>query len=103
MGYQFTLILSRTITDRENEILHEAGCDGMTVTTAPVPPNGEVTQLEFDTEGPSLEAAITVALEAAKTLPDLAVTDLIVPAQPDGTDSAADLENAVLEGTVVAG
>jgi hypothetical protein len=103
MGYQFTLTLSRTITDSESKVLHEAGCDSVTVTTALVPPNRDitVTRLDFDTEGPSLEAAITSGMEAVKTVPDLTIVELEVPAQPDGTSSAADPRDRVLEGTVV--
>lgn len=101
MSYQFTLTLSRTITSSESKVLRKAGCDSMTVTTAPAPLNGDVTvtRLEFDTEGSSLEAAITSGMEAVKTVPDLTIIELEVPAQPDGTSSA----DRVLEGTVVEG
>ena len=64
MGYQFTLILNRKITDDESAGLLAAGCDGASISTVPYPTGADpdliVTQLDFDdTESSTLEAAIT--------------------------------------------
>jgi hypothetical protein len=89
MGYQFTLILNRKITDDEIASLNEAGCAGASVTTVPYPTGADpdliVTQLDFDdTDSSTLEAAITVALDAVKVVPDLTVATFSAPAQPNG-------------------
>jgi hypothetical protein len=51
-----------------------------------------------DTSSPSLAEAIESALEAVKTVPDLSVPGLTVPAQPAGP---ADEEPKVLVGEIV--
>jgi hypothetical protein len=89
MGYEFTLILNRKITDEETTALQEAGCAGASITTVPYPTGADpdliVTQLEFDdTESSTLEAAITGALEAVQGVPDLSVATFTAPAQPNG-------------------
>ena len=89
MGYQFTLILNRKITDDETASLREAGCADASVTTVPYPTGADpdliVTQLEFDdAESSTLEVAITGALEAVKVVPDLNVATFSAPAQPNG-------------------
>jgi hypothetical protein len=58
------------------------------VTTAPLPPNADVvvTQLDFNTEAPTLAEAITSAVEMLKAVPDLTAASLSVPAQPNGED-----------------
>jgi hypothetical protein len=89
MGYQFTLILNRKITDDESTSLLAAGCAGASITTVPYPtgvdPDLIVTQLDFDdTESSTLEAAITRTLEAVQTMPDLSVATFNAPAQPNG-------------------
>lgn len=109
MGYVFTLTLNRTITDDETAVLLKAGCDGASITTVPYPTGADpdliVTQLDFDDkESPTLEAAITVALEAVKVVPDLSVATFSAPAQPNGMppdedDDWADLD-APLAGEV---
>jgi hypothetical protein len=91
MSYKFTLILDRTITDEESGVLQE-DCSGfsLSMTTHPTKPEVTVTQLEYDTEGPSLAEAIQSALDAVKTVSDLSTASLEVPAQPDGTSGKAD-------------
>jgi hypothetical protein len=102
MGYEFTLTLNRKVTDDEIAALLKAGCDGASITTVPYPTGADpdliVTQLDFDDkESPTLEAAITVGLEAVKVVPDLSVATFSAPAQPNGMppdeeDDWADLD-----------
>lgn len=89
MGYVFTLILNRQISDEETAVLQEAGCAGASISTVPYPTGADpdliVTQLEFDdTESATLEAAIIGALEAVQVVPDLSVATFTAPAQPNG-------------------
>lgn len=89
MGYQFTLILNRKITDDETTSLRDAGCAGADFTTVPYPTGADpdliVTQLDFDdTESATLEEAITKALDAVRTVPELSVATFNAPAQPNG-------------------
>src|SRR2546430_15342953 len=97
MGYQFTLTLNRKINDDESTVLQEAGCGGASVSTVPYPtgadPDLVVTQFDFDdTTSPTLEAAITQALEAVGTVPDLSVATFSAPAQPNGMPPEEDDE-----------
>lgn len=85
MGYKFSLVLSREITDSESAALKEAGCGEATFGSDTLPTNAgvPVTRVEFDdTVSPTLAEAIESALEAVKTVPDLSVPGLTVPAQP---------------------
>jgi len=89
MGYQFTLTLNRKISDDESAVLREAGCGGASISTVPYPtgadPDLVVTQFDFDdAASPTLEAAITTALEAVNVVPDLSVATFSAPAQPNG-------------------
>ncbi len=89
MGYQFTLTLNRKISDDESAVLQEAGCVGASISTVPYPTGADpdliVTQFDFDdTASPTLEVAITQALEAVKAVPDLSVATFSAPAQPNG-------------------
>lgn len=87
MGYRFSLILSREITDEESAILKEAGCSAATFGTDSLPTNADVTvtKLDFDdTVSPTLAEAIQGGLDAIKSVPDLSVPGLTVPAQPAG-------------------
>jgi hypothetical protein len=114
VGYRFTLVLSREITDEESAILQEAGCAGAIFAPDSLPTNAEVpvTKMDFDvTESPSLAEAIESALEAVKKVPDLSVPGLTVPAQPahaedpvqagDPGHAEAGEQGAVIEGVVV--
>jgi hypothetical protein len=75
MGYQFTLTLNRKISDDESTVPYPTGAD----------PDLIVTQFDFDdTTSPTLEAAITLALEAVSAVPDLSVATFSAPAQPNG-------------------
>lgn len=85
MGFTFSLVLSREVTEDESAILQDAGCSAAVFTTDSLPTNAEVTvtKMDFDdTVSPSLAEAIESALETVKKVPDLSVPGLIVPAQP---------------------
>ena len=99
MGHEFTLVLSREITDDESRVLQEAGCAGATISTAALPTNADVvvTQLDFDAEGPSLADAINSALEAVKTVPDLSAASLTAQPQPQGTATETEATPAEAE------
>jgi hypothetical protein len=87
VGYRFSLILSREITDDESAILKEAGCSSATFGTDSLPTNADVTvtKMDFDdTVSPTLADAIQNGLDAVKNVPDLGVPGLTVPAQPAG-------------------
>lgn len=102
MGYKFSLVLSREITDDEVTILKEGGCASANFTTDTLPTNAEVpvTRLDFDdTSSPSLAEAIESGLAAVNDVPDLSVPGLTVPAQP--AQIQAEAPSAVIEGVVV--
>jgi hypothetical protein len=85
VGYKFSLVLSREITDEESATLRELGCAGAVfmTDTHPTKPEITVTKMDFDdTVSPSLAEAIEAALESVKKVPDLSVPSLEVPAQP---------------------
>jgi hypothetical protein len=103
MGYQFTLTLNRKINDDESTVLQEAGCVGASISTVPYPtgddPDLIVTQFDFDdTTSPTLEAAITLALEAVNVVQDLSVATFSAPAQPNGMEPDEDDEWSDLDG-----
>jgi len=87
VGYKFTLVLNRVITDDESAALREAGCADAVFGTDTLPTNAEVpvTKMDFDTtSSPTLAEAIQSGLDAVKKVPDLSVPGLTVPAQPAG-------------------
>jgi hypothetical protein len=100
MGFKFTLVLSRTITDEESAVLSNAGCAEAEFGSDKLPTNADVpvTKMDFDdTVSPSLAEAIESALAAVQKVPDLSVPGLTVPAQ------RATLEDADAESPVVTG
>jgi hypothetical protein len=100
VGYKFSLVLSREITDEESALLREEGINGAVFEPDALPTNAEVavTRIDVDdTVTPSLAEAIEAALEAVKRVPDLGVPGLTVPAQPAGPSS----EPAVVEGEII--
>lgn len=102
MGYKFSLVLSREVTDDESAILRGAGCEGAVFGTDTLPTNADitVTKMDFDdTASPSLADAIQSALDAVKSVPELSVPGLTVPAQPAGP--SAEESDKVIEGVVV--
>jgi hypothetical protein len=109
MGYKFTLILNREITDEESAALREAGCAGAIFGSDTLPTNADVpvTKIDFDTtSSPTLAEAIQAGLDAVMKVPDLSVPGLNVPAQPAGPETeepAPVVEGTVVEGTVVEG
>ena len=101
MGYKFTLVLSRVVTDDESVTLKEAGCTAAVFGTDSLPTNPDtvVTKMDFDdTISLTLAEAIESALEAVKKVPDLSVPGLTVPAQPAGP---VDEEPKVVAGELV--
>lgn len=85
MGYKFSLVLSREVTASETKNLKKAGCQEAKFgkDTLPTDANIPVTRLDFDdTVSPTLAGAIEAALTAVKTVPELGVPGLTVPAQP---------------------
>jgi len=104
VGYKFTLVLSREITDEESAILQDAGCADAIFGPDSLPTNAEipVTKMDFDdTSSPSLAEAIQSGLDAVKKVPELSVPGLTVPAQPAGPLAEAGQPGEVLEGVVV--
>jgi hypothetical protein len=101
VGYKFSLVLSREITDEESVILKEAGCATAVFGTDSLPTNADttVTKMDFDdTITPTLAEAIESALEAVKKVPGLSVPGLTVPAQPAGP---LDEESKVVAGELI--
>lgn len=91
MGYRFSLVLNRKITDEESTILAAEGCLEAILSTASLPTNADVTvtKMDFDdTASPSLAEAIESALNAVKKVPDLGAASLTVPAQPTRAQAA---------------
>jgi hypothetical protein len=86
VSYEFSLVLSREITDEEAAALLGAGPGGAGLTTAPLPTNADVTvtRLDYAAEAPTLAAAINSALDALKGVPGLSAASLEVPPQPNG-------------------
>lgn len=102
MGYKFTLILNREVTDEESAALREAGCADAIFGSDTLPTNAEVpvTKMDFDTtSSPTLAEAIQAGLDAVMKVPDLSVPGLNVPAQPAGPDTKEPAP--VIEGVVV--
>jgi hypothetical protein len=89
VGYKYTLVLSREITDDESAILREAspGCAEAVFGADTLPTNAEipVTKMDVDdTVSPTLAEAIQAGLDAVKKVPELGIPGLTVPAQPAG-------------------
>ena len=89
MGYKFTLVLSREITDDESAVLREADAVCAKAIFGPdtLPTNADVpvTKVDIDdTSAPTLADSIQAALDAMTKVPDLSVPGLTVPAQPAG-------------------
>lgn len=85
MGFKFTLVLSREITDDESATLLGANSAVPLFGPDTLPTNAEVpvTKMDFDdTVSSSLEEAIQAALDSVKKVPELSVPGLTVPAQP---------------------
>jgi hypothetical protein len=93
VGFQFSLVLNRTITMEEISILRDAGCGQAVFGTDTLPTDASVkaARLDFDdTESPTLAEAIESGLEAVKKVPDLSVPGLTVPAQPAHRGAASE-------------
>jgi hypothetical protein len=109
VGFRFTLVLSRVISDEESAVLREAGCAGAVFAEDSLPTNAEVPVTRVDVDdcvSASLEAAIEAGLAAVKQVPDLSVPGLTVPAQPafpPDADTDAVIQGSVIEETATAG
>jgi hypothetical protein len=91
VGFKFTLVLSREITDDESAILQEANRVAPVFGSDTLPTDAEVpvTKMDFDdTVSPSLEEAIESGLESVKKVQELSVPGLTVPAQPAHREEA---------------
>jgi hypothetical protein len=103
MGYKFTLVLNREITDEEAATLREAGCADAVFGSDTLPTNASVpvTKVDVDTTAfPTLAEAIQAGLDAVVKVPDLSVPGLTVPAQPavpEAEESATVLEGVIVE------
>ncbi|BBB01388.1 hypothetical protein RVR_8774 [Actinacidiphila reveromycinica] len=87
MGYVFSLVLSREITEDEMAAL-KVGCGGAAdFGTDVLPTDAELTVTKMDiddADSPTLAEAIESALAAVAEVTDLSVSELFVPAQPAG-------------------
>lgn len=111
MGYKYTLVLSREISDDESAILRKAspGCADAVFGPDTLPTNAEipVTKMDVDdTVSPTLAEAIQAGLDAVKNIAELGIPGLTVPAQPAGpvdedTPAVDEDTPAVVEGAVV--
>jgi hypothetical protein len=102
VGYRFSLVLSRELTDEESAILRDAGCAGAAFTTDTLPAHADVvvTKLDFDDMvSPSLAEAIESGLAAVRKVPELSVPGLTVPAQSAGPLTRE--PDKVIEGVVI--
>ncbi|MET7767053.1 hypothetical protein ABZS71_35660 [Streptomyces sp. NPDC005393] len=105
MGYVFSLVLSREITEDEMTTL-KVGCGGAAdFGTDVLPTDAEVTvtRMDFDDAvSPTLADAIDAALAAVTEVSDLSVSELTVPAQPagaqEGEAAAAEAKEPVAAG-----
>jgi hypothetical protein len=97
VGYRFSLVLNREVTDEETSLLRAEGCAEAVLSSDLLPTNASVTvtKMEFDdTISPSLAEAIESALGAVRKVPDLNAASLTVPAQPATVPVAADGEQS---------
>jgi len=103
VGYKFTLVLSREISSEESASLRQADkvCADAVFRPDTHPTNADVPVTKMDIDdpsAPSLAEAIQSALDAVKSVPDLGVPSLTVPAQPEGPlDESAGYEPAAEE------
>jgi hypothetical protein len=85
VGFKFSLVLSREVTDEESVLLKETSCADTSFESDTLPTNAEipVTKMGFDdSSSPTLAEAIEAGFDAVKKIDDLGIPGLIVPAQP---------------------
>ncbi|MFD7923607.1 hypothetical protein ACFV3R_30895 [Streptomyces sp. NPDC059740] len=106
MGYKFSLVLNREVTEQETVKLKEIACGNAAFDSDTLPTDASVavTRIDFDdTVSPTLAEAIEAGMQAVKQLPELEIPGLSVPAQPAGpvteTDEAVTAEATGPEGT----
>lgn len=108
MGFLYTLVLSRVISDEESAILRKAGCAGAVLAEDSLPTNAEIPVTRLDVDdcvSASLEAAIEAGLAAVREVPDLSVPGLMVPALsafPPDSEVGAVIQGSVIEETATA-
>ena len=108
MGFLYTLVLSRVISDEESAILREAGCAGAVFAEDSLPTNAEMPVTRVDVDdcvSASLEAAIEAGLAAVREVPDLSVPGLTVPAlsaSPPDSEAGTVVQGSVIEETATA-
>lgn len=97
MGYKFSLVLNREVTEQETVKLKEVSCGNASFGSDSLPTDSSVpvTRIDFDdTVSPTLAEAIEAAMEAVKEVPELRIPGLSVPAQPAGPVEEAASEAA---------
>ena len=89
MGYVFSLVLSREITEDEMTTLACGGAADFGTDVLPTDAEVTVTKMDVDdTASLTLADAIESALAAVAEVPDLSVSELTVPPQPAGAEAA---------------
>jgi hypothetical protein len=101
MSYRFSLVLNREVTDQETVTLKEASRADMSFVSDTLPTNAEirVTRIDFDDDvTPTLAEAIEAGFEAVKTIPELSIPGLSVPAQPAVADGGEEVFSTAAPG-----
>jgi hypothetical protein len=102
MGHQFSLILHREITEQESVTLKEGSNANISFASVTLPTDASVpvTRVTFEDDvTPTLAEAIEAGFEAVKTIPDLTIPGLSVPAQPPAAEVDAAVEVSAEEKT----
>lgn len=99
MVFRFSLVLSREVTEQEMVVLKEASSADLSFTADTLPTDSAiaVTRVAFEDEAvPTLAAAIEAGFDTVKTIPDLTIPGLNVPAQhavAEGADVVTEAES----------
>ncbi|QDY75232.1 hypothetical protein [Streptomyces qinzhouensis] len=106
MGHHFSLTLNREITEQETVTLKENSTANLSFTDAALPTDADiaVTRITFEDEvTTTLAEAIEAGLETVRTIPDITIPGLHVPAQPTTTTTDADTDTDTAADDVAAG
>ncbi|WP_018216049.1 hypothetical protein [Salinispora vitiensis] len=90
MGHHFSLILQRVITEQESVTLKEKSAANVSFASAALPTDAtvSVTRVTFEDDvTPTLAEAIEAGFEAVKSIPDISIPGLSVPAQPSAAEA----------------
>lgn len=105
MGYRFSLILNREVSEQETAQLRGVMCAGAQFVDDQLPTNADVpvTKVELDDESAAtLAEAIQAAMDAVHEVEGLTIPGLSVPAQPAGpVDADAALAETADRGETV--